>query len=253
MPSNTTESIRPRAPGSGSPEGSKSRGPKEPLSRNIAFLVSGLVHGIAIVSVGLSSLLAPPRPSVVPVFELVSLEKPKLRPLAPKTPPPPKPQPPPPEPTRPPDPPKLTPKPTKAVTPKPKEEPKVVRENPDLEKPVQDVAQEQQVLTPQIVSHVPSDPRLSFWASRVKKSAELLWNPPVGLDVQGTAKAVIAFQVTRDGTIQDVKVTASSGNPDLDALAQQTIVRLGRTPPIPENFLEDVIQVHYEFLYSGQR
>lgn len=253
MPEITKESIRSGAPGSGNPEARKSRGREEPLSRNIALLVSGFVHGIAILAIGLSSLLAPHRPSVVPVFELVSLEKPKLRPLTPKTPPPPKPQPPPPEPTRPPDPPKLTPKPTKAVAPKPKEEPKVVREDPDLEKPVKEVAQEQQVLTPQIVSHVPADARLAFWASRVKKKAEQLWNPPVGLDVQGTVKAVIAFQVTRDGIIQDVKVTASSGNSDLDGLAQQTIVRMGTTPPIPENFPEDLIQVHYEFLYSGQR
>ena len=157
-----------------------------------------------------------------------------------------------PEPVRPPDAPKLTPKPTKAVDPKPKPEPKAVKE-PDEAKPLKDVVLEQQVLAPQIVSHVPADPRLSFWANRVKKSAELLWKPPAGIDILGTAKAVISFKVTREGTIQDVQVASGSGNSDLDELAMQTIVRLGHTPPIPENFPEEIIQVSYEFLYSGQQ
>lgn len=226
---------------------------KEPLAQNIAVLVSVLVHGFAILMIGLSALLAPHRPSAVPVFELVNLDPPKLRPLTPKTIKPPEPKPPEPEPVKPPDAPKLVTKPTNAVQPK-KPEPKVVKPKEDDEpKQVKEVVQEQQVLTPQIVSHVPADPRLSFWASRVKKSAELLWRPPSGIDISGTVKAIISFKVTREGQIQDVEVATSSGNGDLDDLAKQTIVRLDHTPPIPENFPDDAIQVSYEFVYSGQQ
>ncbi|MDB5048847.1 MAG: hypothetical protein JWO30_1918 [Fibrobacteres bacterium] len=226
---------------------------KEPLTENIAVLISVLVHGLAILFIGLSALLAPHRPSAVPVFELVNLEKPKLRPLVPKEIKPPEPKPPEPEPVKPPEAPKLVTKPTNAVQPK-KPEPKVVKPKEDDDiKPVKEVVQEQQVLTPQIVSHVPADPRLSFWASRVKKSAELLWRPPTGIDISGNVKAVISFKVSREGQIQDVEVATGSGNSDLDDLAKQTIIRLDHTPPIPENFPEDLIQVSYEFVYAGQQ
>ena len=242
----------PRDDGSPISPKAQARG-KEPLNQNIALLVSVLVHGFAMLMIGLSALLAPHRPSAVPVFELVNLEPPKLRPLTPKVQPPPEPPKPEPEPTPPPEAPKLTPKPTQAVAPK-KPEPKVTKpREPEDKTPPKEVVQEQQVLTPQIVSHVPADPRLSFWASRVKKKAEGLWKPPAGIDILGTVKTVVSFKVTRDGTIQDVQVASSSGNADLDQLAQQTIERMANTPPIPENFPEDQIQVSYEFVYAGQQ
>ncbi|MBW8888445.1 MAG: TonB family protein [Fibrobacteres bacterium] len=226
----------------------------EPVTRNIAMLISVLVHGFAMLMLGLSALLAPHRQSAVPIFELVSLEPPKLRPLAPKVQPPPEPPKPEPEPPPPPpEAPKLTPKPTKAVAVK-KPEPKVTKpREPEDKTPPKEVVPEQQVLTPQIVSHVPEDPRLAGWASRVKKRAEGLWKPPAGIDILGTVKTVVSFKVTREGTIQDVQVTSSSGNADLDQLAQQTIQRMDHTPPIPENFPDDQIQVSYEFVYSGQQ
>jgi TonB family protein len=227
---------------------------KEPVTQNVATLISVLVHGFGMLMIGLSALLAPHRPSTVPVFELVNLEPPKLRPLTPKVQPPPEPPKPEPEPPPPPpEAPKLTPKPTKAVAVK-KPEPKVTKpREPEDKTPPKEVVPEQQVLTPQIVSHVPADPRLSFWASRVKKKAEQLWKPPAGIDILGTVKTVVSFKVARDGTIQDVQVGTSSGNADLDRLAQETIERMASTPPIPENFPDDQIQVSYEFVYSGQQ
>lgn len=227
---------------------------KEPVTQNVATLISVLVHGFGMLLIGLSALLAPHRPSTVPVFELVNLEPPKLRPLTPKVQPPPEPPKPEPEPPPPPpEAPKLTPKPTKAVTVK-KPEPKVTKpREPEDKTPPKDVVPEQQVLTPQIVSHVPDDARLSLWAGLVKKRAERLWKPPAGIDILGTVKTVVSFKVARDGTIQDVQVGTPSGNSELDQLAQETIVRMGNTPPIPENFPDDQIQVSYEFVYSGQQ
>lgn len=196
------------------------------------------------------ALLAPKKPSVVPVFELVNLNPPKLRPIRPKTPPPP--EPPPPEPAKPLEAPKLTTKPEKAVVPN-KPEPKVVREEPPdstlKASPVEPSYEEPQT---QIVSHVPADPRLSIWAGRVKKKAEQLWNPPAGLDILGKATSVVQFTVARDGVVSEVSVTTSAGNADLDAIALQTIQRMDHVPPLPENFPEDAVQVSYEFVYKGQ-
>ncbi len=224
---------------------------RDPMAQKTAVVVSVAVHALGMLFIGLSALLAPRRPSIVPVFEIVNLEKPKLRPIQPKAPPPP-PEAPPPEPARPPDPPKLTPKPSKAVTPQKKPEPKVVKHDEDTSKPIKEAPPPQQSLAPTIVAHMPEDPRLSFWAGRVKKKAETLWNPPSGIDISGPAKAVISFKVSRDGTVSDAAVTTSAGNADLDQLALRTIQRMEHVPPIPENFPGDVIEVSYEFNYKGQ-
>lgn len=223
----------------------------DPIKANLGILISFLIHALGLIILGMSALLAPKRPSVVPVFELVNLEKPKLRPLVPKAPPPPEPPPPEPEPIKPPDAPKLTPKPEKAVVPK-KPEPKIVKEQPpEPDAKVKEVAPEQQVL-PQVVAHVPSDPRLSLWAARVKKKAETLWNPPTGIDILGSVKAVVNLRITRDGTITTSNLSTASGNPQLDDLAVQAVKRMERVPPIPENFPEDEIEVSIEFPYYGQ-
>lgn len=234
-----------RAPG-GAPQGAGDH----PIDSKVSFLVSFLIHALGIVALGLSALLAPKRPSTVPIFELVSLEKPKLRPLKPKTLKPPEPPPPEPEPVKPPEAPKLTTKPDKAVVTK-KPDPKMVKERDPEPVKEKEVVEEQQQIQPQIVAHVPSDPRLSQWAARVKKKAETLWNPPTGIDILGTVKAVISFTVSRDGTVQEAAVATGSGNNDLDELALRTIQRMERVPPIPENFPEDLIQVSYEFIYSN--
>ena len=186
----------------------------------------------------------------VPIFEMVNVE-PKLRPIAPKTIEPPPPKPPEKVETRLPDAPKLTSKPKHPVAVS-KPEPKHVRPVIDTVKPVKDLPQEVQQLTTTIVANVPSDPRLSFWASRVKKMVERSWNPPTGIEIQGKAKTVVSFQVKRNGKVDAVGVTLTSGNVMLDQLAERTILRLEQVPPIPENFPDDVLQVSYEFVYQGQ-
>lgn len=193
------------------------------------------------------SLLAPKPKPVVAVFELVSAERPKLRPLAPKEPEAPVEKPP--EPTRPPDAPALTSKPKTPVTPA-KPEPKVVRPAPpDPTLPVKEVAAENS--NPVQVSNAPSDPRLAFWAGRVKRIVEQKWNPPSGIDAGNGAKTVISFDVQRNGDIENVTVKQSSGSQLLDDLAKRTIQRLEHVAPIPESFPGDLLKVSYEFIYNG--
>lgn len=228
--------------------------PSPPASRaasrpfDAPFLVAAGLHVGAIAAVVAWSWLAPPPPPVVAVFELVSVDRPKLRPLAPKTN-----QAPPETPAeaRPPEAPALTPKPApKPVAPKP--QPKSVQTTPpsDPALPVKDVVRENTShnLT---VSGTPSNPQLAFWASRTKKLVEQRWNPPQGLEVPGKAKTVVTFEVARSGKIGAVTIAESSGNTLLDDLARRTILRLEQVPPIPENFPGDLLKVSYEFIYHG--
>lgn len=213
-----------------------------------ALLLAAGLHVAVIVGLLAWSLLAPPPAPVVAVFELVSLERPKLRPLAPKTvePPPEKPAE-----ARPPEAPALTPKPAPKPVPA-KPEPKTTQQTApaDPTLPVKDVARENTSHNV-VVSDAPSNPQLAFWASRIKRLVERSWNPPQGVEVEGSAKTVISFQVERSGKITAVDIAQSSGNALLDDMAKRTILRLERVPPIPENFPGDLLKVSYEFIYSG--
>lgn len=224
---------------------------KDPLTQKIALLVSVLVHGIGTLMIGLSTLLAPHRPSAVPVFELVNLSPPKLRPLRPKVQPPPEPPPPEPEPPPPPEAPKLTPKPTNAVTTK-KPEPKVVKErDPEDQRPAKEVVPEQQVLENQAVLSVPQDPRLSMWISRLQRKVDLAWKAPAGVDVAGKVTVRVSFIVNREGTIVSQSVVETSGNSELDQLALMMIQRIGTVAPLPENWDGEQLEVHSVLTYNG--
>lgn len=215
------------------------------------WLFSILIHaGVVLALVAVHFWAPPPPPATPVVFELVNVEQPRLRPVAPPTP-----QPPPetrrPE-TRPPDPPKLAPKPEQT---KPEPEQKASPEPepaPDTSLPEEDPPPETGRLATTLVANIPSDPRLAFWAGRVRRIVEAQWNPPAGIDVQGRVKTVIGFRVGRGGEISGVEVSDGTGNALLDELAMRTILRVERLPPIPESFPEDMLSVSYEFIYQGR-
>lgn len=211
-----------------------------------SFVLAVALHVVLIGGVFVWSLFKPKPAPVVAVFELVSVEKPKLRPLAPKSP-----EPPPEKPaeSRPPEAPALTPKPKPAPAPA-KPEPKTTQPAADPTLPVKDVARENTSHN-LVVSNAPSNPQLSFWAGRVKRLVESRWNPPRGIDVEGPAKTVVSFEVERSGKVGAVEIMHSSGNTLLDDLAKRTIMRLEGIPPIPENFPGDLLKVSYEFIYNG--
>ncbi|MCD6024499.1 MAG: TonB terminal [Fibrobacteria bacterium] len=221
-----------------------------------AVIASALVHA-ALAGALVYVFWQPPRPARVEVFELVSLEPPKLRPLAPKAPEPPPPEPQV-EPTRPPEAPKLTPTPKNPVAPskpEPKKPPPPVLDTAKS-LPVKEVARENSTANPVQVTNAPSNPRMSFWAGRVKAKIEQRWNPPVGIDVDGPAKTVVRFRVSLDGIISNVEITQSSGNKQLDDEATRAVKRTENLPPprtvVPADFSEDFLQVGYEFIYKGQ-
>jgi protein TonB len=212
-----------------------------------AWVVSALLHAGIVLTLAGWALFAPAPPPVTAVFELVAVEQPKLRPLAPKAPEPPPEAPPE---SRPPPAPAPAPTPKKPIAAKP--EPRNARPvPPDTTLPVRDVPAQNQALSA-VKANVPSDPRLAFWAARVQKRVEQLWNPPAGIDVPRGTKVVIAFVASREGGKPGaVEIIQPSGSPMLDDLARRAILRLETIPPIPESFPEDRLKVSYEFIYNG--
>ena len=231
--------------------------PRPGSSPRKALIASAVVHGVLAAAL-VYIFWQPKRPARVEVFELVALEAPKLRPLAPKNPEPP----PPPEEkkieTKAPEAPKLTSTPKNPVPqskPEPKKPPPPVTDTAK-NLPVKEVARENANLSPVQVTNAPANPRMGFWARRVKAQIEQRWNPPLGIDVDGPAKTVVRFNVpVEGGPASEITITLGSGNKLLDEEAVRAIKRTETLPPsrsfLPPDFSEDFLQVSYEFIYQG--
>ncbi len=215
------------------------------LAMGFSFVAHAAIFAFFILAATLSNHHS----SEVPLIELVQLEAPRIRPLQPKvkTPELPAPEP---EPTRPEEAPKLTPAPTKPDSKKP--DPKVVKRDVDSTLKVKNTAEAQPDMPQQLTVSTSTDPRLSQWINRVKKKADLLWNPPAGLEVPAATKVKVSFTVQRDGLVENAKIAASSNNSLLDENALNTVIRLDHVPPIPPNYPEDQIDVGIEFPYQAQ-
>ena len=221
---------------------------------NRALIVSAIVHAI-LVGALIYVFWQPPRPPRVEVFELVSLEPPKLRPLAPKTVEPPPPPEETPVETRAPEAPKLTSTPKKPVPPSKPEPTKPAAPTQDTAKnlPVREIVRENTNSNPVQVSNAPVNSRMNFWAGRVKAAIGGRWNPPMGIDVEGPAKTVVRFRVSMKGEVSGVEISQSSGNKQLDEEGTRAVKRTENVPPppVPSDFSEEFLQVSYEFIYQG--
>ncbi len=222
----------------------------------IDSLTSGSLSRTIWLSVGLHAVLAAAlliypifhKPVIrsIPVFEVVSLQKPKVRLLKPKVKPVVKPR-------QKPSPkraaPRLTRNPEKALIP---DKPVEVKSKPDTHKVDKVVEEVPEETTPRMLMAEMSDPRLKNWLRRVKKIIDTRWNPPGGIGIIGYKEASIDFKVNRSGVISDVAIGGSSGNNDLDDIALNTILRVGHLPSIPLNYRDkDILSIRFQFPYSG--
>ncbi len=66
----------------------------------------------------------------------------------------------------------------------------------------------------------------------------------------GSGKVKIYFKITRNGEIRDAEVEISSGNPGLDRLALEAVLKSNPLPPLPEGFRENYIGIHIWFNYE---
>ncbi len=66
----------------------------------------------------------------------------------------------------------------------------------------------------------------------------------------GTGKVKVYFKIMKSGEIRDAKVEISSGNPGLDRLALEAVLKSNPLPPLPEEFRESFIGIHIWFNYE---
>jgi TonB family protein len=74
-------------------------------------------------------------------------------------------------------------------------------------------------------------------------------NPFKGKDV--VLKSIIYFEVDADGMIQNVRLEETSGNELYNETTIRAVALAKKLPPLPDEFSEDYLKVHLEFL-TGQ-
>jgi TonB family protein len=73
------------------------------------------------------------------------------------------------------------------------------------------------------------------------------WSPAF---VSGEAVAIVYFRIIRSGAIVSARVEESSGIPFFDQTALRAVLEASPMPPLPDQFPEDAVGIHFRFRYK---
>jgi TonB family protein len=92
----------------------------------------------------------------------------------------------------------------------------------------------------------------AHYISRMRRKIAASWRVPEGS--QGEDRLCrIYFRVHRDGSVSDVAVEESSGLFMFDQSAQRAVVQAAPMPPLPREYTDAWLGVHFSFAYSETR
>lgn len=75
------------------------------------------------------------------------------------------------------------------------------------------------------------------------------WTTPAG--ASSGQRAEVAFRIARDGTIREVRLVKSSGNPWFDQAATRAVTIASPLAPLPMGYGAGVLGITYGFEYTG--
>ncbi len=84
-----------------------------------------------------------------------------------------------------------------------------------------------------------------WYVQTVKKKLDENWNVTSGFSKRIYAQT--AFTILKNGSLDDVKIEESSGNPAFDMAAKRAVEMSGPFPPLPRGFEEPALRVHVRF------
>lgn len=92
----------------------------------------------------------------------------------------------------------------------------------------------------------------AHYISRMRRKIAAHWRVPEGS--QGNDRfCVIYFRVLRNGTVQGAMIEQSSGLFIFDQAAQRAVVQASPMPPLPREYRDDYLGVHFSFSYREER
>lgn len=93
----------------------------------------------------------------------------------------------------------------------------------------------------------PLGTRLGWYAEIVRQRISQQWQTN-GLDSRTQqSPAMVNFVIMRDGSIRDVRVIQSSGNPNIDNTAQRAVYQSNPLPALPPQITESYISAQFTF------
>jgi TonB family protein len=91
------------------------------------------------------------------------------------------------------------------------------------------------------------DAEFAWYRGSVTAALRSRWIRPVLEDTEDTIAATVAFEVRRDGTVQDVRVEVSSGVPAMDRSVLRAVIEASPLPPLPSSWREPTLPARFEF------
>ena len=195
----------------------------------------------------------PPRPTELALprkaeRELAALDRTPLPETRPVTPPP---ATPPParvaEPPRTPEPPRALP--TPAPTPPAPPPTAAVRLGPD---PVRPGRPDASPTTSGPISLDVSDFPFTYYLRQLQSKISQSWAPPRAATAGGE-RAIVVFEIGRDGQIKEPAVERSSGNAIYDQSALRAVMEASPFPPLPPEFRAPSLRVHFGFEFRPEQ
>ena len=92
----------------------------------------------------------------------------------------------------------------------------------------------------------------AHYISRMRRKIAAYWRVPEGS--QGEDRfCVIYFRVHRNGSVSNTMIEQSSGLFIFDQAAQRAVVQSSPMPPLPNDYRDDYLGVHFSFSYREER
>jgi TonB family protein len=92
----------------------------------------------------------------------------------------------------------------------------------------------------------PLGQRFGWYAETVRKIIARNWMTN-GLQANQSAQAIISFTIMRDGSIRDVRIEQSSGNPAIDNSAWRAVLNSNPLPALPPQYNESTAPAEFTF------
>jgi TonB family protein len=87
----------------------------------------------------------------------------------------------------------------------------------------------------------------AYYISRMRQKIAATWRPPGGSSDERVCR--VYFRVHRNGSVSNVSVEESSGVSLFDQSCQRAVLQSAPLPPLPREFNDDYLGVHFSFLY----
>jgi protein TonB len=145
-------------------------------------------------------------------------------------------------------------KPKKQSKPKPKKPRTVPTTQLEKTQPQEEPPDEAQTAAPETgdIAFDTDDFPFAHYIGRIRRKIAAHWRVPEGSHGEERF-CVIYFRVLRNGTVANTTIEQSSGLFIFDQAAQRAVVQASPMPPLPQEYRDDYLGVHFSFSYREER